>query len=106
MINIKEVVIDSYKTLGNSMFLTEVRPYYEYKDGVKSNNVAGYKYSVCRKKDLEKIDVKIAGKQLVEAPQEGYIEVKFNDLAMSLYMMEGKPQVTASASSISVVGKQ
>ena len=105
MINFNEVVIDAYKTLGNSMYLTEIRPYYEYKDGVKSNTVAGYKYSACRKKDLEKIAVKIPGKQLVEAPKEGYVEVKFNDLAMTLYMMDGKPQVSASASAISVVGK-
>ena len=105
MLNIKDVVIDANRTLGNTMLLTEVRPYYEYKDGVKSDTVAGYKYSVCRKKDLEKIAVKVPGKQQIEAPKEGYIEVKFNDLAMTLYMMDGKPQVTASASAISLAGK-
>lgn len=103
--SINDLVIDAYKTLGQSMFLTEVRPVYEYRNGTRTDTVSGYKYFACRKKDLEKVAIKIPGKQLIEAPADGYIEVKFTDLELSIYMLSGQPQVSATASGISQVGK-
>lgn len=104
MLNIYNVEIDAIKTLGETMLLTDVKPYYEYANNIKSDNIAGFKYFACRKKDLEKVAVKIPGKQLIEAPENGCIEVRFTGLAGKAYVdSQGKGQVSFSAASISKV---
>ena len=50
-------------------------------------------------KGLEKINVRIDGKQLMEAPN-GYVEVIFDDLEVFIYWSKGQPQVGARATGI------
>jgi hypothetical protein len=50
-------------------------------------------------KGLEKINVRIDGKQLMEAPN-GYVEVNFTGLEVFIYWSQGQPQVGAKAKGI------
>ena len=100
---IQDLVIDP-RSLGNKLWLVGVSPAYEYKDGRRTDNVTGYRYSVCLpEKGLEKINVKIDGKKLLEAPENGYAEVAFTGLEVFIYWSNGQPNVGARASGISLV---
>lgn len=49
--------------IGNEFKLVSIRPYYEYKDGNKTETVLGFTYEVVLiEKGYEKIGVKILGK--------------------------------------------
>ena len=79
---------------------------YEYKDNKRTENITGYRYTVAMpEKALEKINIKIDGRQLVEKPN-GYAEVTFTGLELSLYMMNNQPQVKATATGISLVNNK
>lgn len=65
--------------------------------------ITGYRYTVAMpERSLDKISIKIDGKQQVEKP-EGYAEVAFSDLEVFIYWLNGQPQVGAKATSISLV---
>ena len=75
------------------------------KDGKRTDTVTGYRYIVALPAhSLEKIGVRIDGKQLMEKP-EGFIEVEFADLEVSAYESQGPVQHTATATGISTVRK-
>lgn len=62
----KEVEInlieDLISVIGTDYRLTGIRPYYEYKEGVRTTNIKGYTYEVVLiEKGFEKINVKIEG---------------------------------------------
>ena len=104
MLNIRNLRIDP-ASLGAKKLLVDVAPAYEYKDGKRTDTVTGYRYIVALPAhSLEKIGVRIDGKQLMEK-QEGFIEVEFADLEVSAYESQGHVQFTAKATGISTVRK-
>ena len=101
MLNIRDLRIDP-ASLGEKMLLVEIIPAYEYKDGVKTSNIGGYRYVVALPKhNLEKISVKIDGEQLMDKP-EGFVEVEFENLEVLAYEMRGNVQISARATGISL----
>ena len=71
MLNIRNLKIDP-TSLGEKMLLVDITPAYEYKDGRRLDTVTGYRYIVALPEHgLEKLGVKIDGKQLLEKP-DGY----------------------------------
>ena len=57
-------LIVSPKSLGDKLWLVDVSPAYEYKDGKRTDTVLGYRYSVALpEKGLDKVDVRIDGQQ-------------------------------------------
>jgi len=104
MLNIRDLRIDP-ASLGAKKLLVDVAPAYEYKDGKRTDTVTGYRYIVALPAhSLEKIGVRIDGKQLMEKP-EGFVEVEFADLEVAAYESQGHVQFTAKASNISTVRK-
>ena len=96
-------LIISPKSLGDKLWLVDVSPAYEYKDGKRTDTVLGYRYSVALpEKGLDKINVRIDGKQLMEAPN-GFVEVRFDNLEVFIYWSQGQPQVGAKATGIHLV---
>lgn len=99
-LGITDLVIDP-RSLGNKLWLVDVTPVYEYKDNRRTDNITAYRYTVAMpEKNLDKIGIKIDGKQLIEKP-DGYAEVKFTDLEVFIYWLNGQPQVGAKATGIS-----
>ena len=99
---ITDLIIDP-KSLGEKLWLVEVTPAYEYRNNQRTENVTGYRYAVAMPdKGLEKINVRIDGKQLMEAP-DGYAEVRFTGLEVFIYWSNGQPQVGAKATGIALV---
>lgn len=87
-------------SLGERMWLTEIRPVYAYINNVKTNEIIGHKYSlVLPDKGLERIDVKIEGRKRMDAP-EGYVEVEFEDLELYIYWYQKGYKVGARATDI------
>ena len=85
--------------------LVDIRPYYNYTDGVRSQDPVGYIYDVCLPMHkMDKLSVKIAGKQLMDAPLNGAIPVEFIDFNARPYVdRNGRLAVTATANGIKAV---
>ena len=106
MFKASDIIIDANKTFGSKLWLVEVAPYYEYKDGEKTNTVSGYKYTVALpERNLEKVGVKIAGAQLADQPK-GYVECKFTNLEAVVYLQGASINITAKADSIALMGNK
>ena len=102
MLNIRDLRIDP-ASIGDKMLLVEIIPAYEYKDGVKTNNIIAHRYVVALPKhNLEKIGVRIDGEQLMDKP-ECFVEVEFENLEVLAYEMRGNVQISAKATGISLV---
>lgn len=83
-------LIVSPKSLGDKLWLVDVSPAYEYKDGKRTDTVLGYRYSVALpEKGLDKVDVRIDGQQQAEAPN-GYAEVRFDGLGSVYLLVQGR----------------
>ena len=102
MLNIRNLKIDP-TSLGERMLLVDITPAYEYKDGRRLDTVTGYRYIVALPEHgLEKLGVKIDGKQLLEKP-DGFAEVEFIGLEVFAYEAQGKTQISARATGITLV---
>jgi hypothetical protein len=98
---ITDLTIDP-KSLGEKLWLVDVMPAYAYKNGERTDTVTGHRYSIAMpERHMEKINVRIDGKQLMDAP-EGYVEVKFTGLEIFVYFSNGQPQVGAKATAIAL----
>jgi hypothetical protein len=105
MINIRDLRIDP-TSLGAKKLLVDIAPAYEYKDNKRTENVTGYRYTVALPEhSLEKLGVKIEGKQLMDKP-EGFAEVEFSGLEVFMYVANGQPVVGARATGISLANKK
>ena len=105
MMKLTDLIV-SPKSLGDKLWLVDVSPAYEYKDGKRTDTVTGYRYIVALPAhSLEKISVRIDGKQLMEKP-DGYIEVEFADLDVTAYESQGHVQLTAKATGIHLVNSK
>lgn len=104
MLNIRDLKIDP-ASLGAKKLLVDITPAYEYKDGRRLDTVTGYRYIVALPEHgLEKIGVKIEGKQLMEK-SEGFAEIEFSGLEVFAYESQDKTQISAKATGISLVKK-
>ena len=66
MLNIRNLKIDN-ASLGTKKLLVDISPAYEYKDNKRTDNVTGYRYTVALPEHgLEKLGVKIEGRQLID----------------------------------------
>lgn len=102
MLNIRNLKIDP-TSLGEKMLLVDITPAYEYKDGRRLDTVTGYRYIVALPEHgLEKLGVKIDGKQLMEKP-DGFAEVEFIGLEVFAYEAQGKTQISARAAGIQLI---
>jgi hypothetical protein len=101
MLKITDLIIDP-KSLGSKLWLVDIAPAYEYKDNRRTDTVTGYRYTIAMpERNLEKLCVKIDGKQQMEKP-DGYAEVSFTGLEVFIYWMNGQPQVGAKATGITL----
>lgn len=104
MLKVRDLRIDP-ASLGAKKLLVDIAPAYQYDNGKRTDNVTGYRYIIALPAhSLEKIGVRIDGKQLVEKP-EGFAEVEFSDLEVSAYESQGHVQLTAKATGISAAKK-
>lgn len=102
MLNIRNLKIDP-TSLGEKMLLVDITPAYEYKDGRRLDTVTGYRYIVALPEHgLEKLGVKIDGKQLLDKP-DGFAEVEFIGLEVFAYESQGKTQISARATGITLL---
>ena len=102
MIPINDLRIDP-ASLGHRFWCVGVVPAYEYKNGIKTDNVVGHKYLIALpEKNLEKIGVRIDGPQQLDEP-DGYVEVAFDDLTIKPYVMNGKVGISYRAAGIHAV---
>lgn len=105
MLSIRDLKIDP-TSLGAKKLLVDIVPTYEYQNGMRSDKISGYRYFVALPEHgLEKIGVKIEGKKLLEKP-DSFTEVEFSDLEVLAYEAQGKVQILAKASAISLANKK
>ena len=96
--NVRDLRIDP-SCLGETL-LVDVRAGYLYKDGVKTNECNHYVYSVALPKhSLDKINIKIDGKQLMQKP-DNFVKVTFDNLEIYIYFQNGQPVVAGKATNI------
>lgn len=104
MINIRDLRIDP-DSLGAQKLLVDILPVFEYKDHQRTENVVGYRYVIALPShSLEKIGVRIDGKQQMEKP-DGYAEVQFDGLELTIYEAQGHVQLSAKAQGIMLAKK-
>lgn len=103
--NLLNLVIDSAKTVGHNLLLTDIRPFYEY-DGnnQRLDKISGYKYEVTLpERKFEKIVVKITGNQRVNMDDScDFLPVIFDDLQLKLYWTPNGYNISASAKNVRV----
>lgn len=90
------------------MLLVDVRAYYGYTNGNRSEDPIGYAYDVCLPlHKMDKLSVKIPGKQLADAPSDGAVPVEFEGFVARPYVdRNGRLAVTATATAINLPGKE
>lgn len=100
MLKLSHIVIDAKRSVGKGLLLTGISPVYLYQNQKKTDQIIAYKYE-CAMPDnnLDKVDVKIEGKKLLDLT-EGYIEVEFENLEISFYTKDGQLQISTKATGI------
>ena len=102
---ITDLIIDP-RSLGSKLWLVEVSPAYEYRENRKTDTVLGYRYTVAMpEKGLDKINVRIDGEKRMDTP-DGYVEVRFDNLEVSIYWSKGDYHVGAKATGIHLVNSK
>lgn len=87
------------------LWLTGVRPAYQYVNGTRTDVITGYRYDlVAIDMDAETFSVKIPGDQLMESPN-GHVEVMLIHPEWIVYSMNNRVQVSAKAEGIKAVQK-
>lgn len=99
--DIKNVVIDSYATIGKNALLVGVSPAYAYEGGNKTDKVIGYKYEVVLpEKMYDKLTVKVLGDKKLDMPENETPLVLLDGLSLSLYWTPQGHKVSATAENI------
>jgi len=102
-VKLTEVSIDAKRTLGDKLWVVDVIPSYEYKDGHRTENIQGYRYeTVLPGRKMDKISVRIDGPALLDPPN-GYYEVAFDGLEVYIYWTNGTYAIGAKATGIKVL---
>ena len=104
MLNLRDLRIDP-ASRGSKKLLVDIVPVYEYKNNQRTDAVVAFRYIVALPElRLEKIGIRIDGKQLMDKP-DGFAEVEFSGLEVSAYEAQGHTQVTAKATGVMLVDK-
>lgn len=99
--NIKDVVIDAYATIGKSCMAVGVTPAYAYENGQRTGTVIGYKYEIVMPERMfEKLSVRILGEQKLEIPENETPTVYLEGLTMKLYWSPQGYKISATADNI------
>lgn len=109
MLKVTDLRIDP-ASLGKEFLLADITPSYDYKDGERTQNVNGYKYSVALPAvRFEKVSVKIPLEKkntalfdISESIPTG-IKVGFKNIEVKTYFLNGNINVTASADDVFVI---
>ena len=103
MLSLSDVKIDAIRTCGSKFLCVGVSPIVEYMNGVRTDKIVGFRYSVVLpERGFEKIGVKIEGEKQIDDP-EGCVEVCFEGLELTMYVFSGNPQISARAKGIKPV---
>lgn len=101
---LKDVKLDIEQTIGNKLLVLEIRPYAEYKEGVKGEQ-AGLTFTcLSETMNYEKVDIKVAG--LLQPPFEfdgTPVPVAFDGLEGKVWQdwgNKGEVKLSITASSI------
>ena len=106
MLKITDLVI-SNDSIGKKALLVEVKPRYKYANGQRTEEIEGYAYTiVLPEKQFKKLIVKIDGDKKMDTPAEGYTEVIFEGLELSIYWVQGQYAVAAKATGIRPVNSK
>lgn len=102
--DIKDVVIDAYKTVGTDLMLVAVSPAYEYDNGKRTDNICGFRYeAVLPHRAYEKLSVKILGDVRIDLQEDETVYVTFTDLVLTPYWTPQGYRISATASDIKPV---
>lgn len=93
------------KSLGTTMLLTKVTPYYGYVDNQRTDKVEGYTYfGALPARKFQVIGIKVAGQKLVDVTDGHYIPVDIIEPVLTLYYdAKNRVKLSAKASSIRAV---
>lgn len=98
-----DAYLDAKRTFGNKLWVVNVTPAYEYKEGRRTQNITGYRYeTVLLERKMDKISVAIDGPALLEPPN-GYYEVAFEGLEAFIYWRGGEYCIGAKATGVKVL---
>lgn len=101
MINLNDLRIDN-SCFGKHKILADVKPYYSY--GSDSKDLDGYKYKIVFPSlKMESVDVKIPGAKQIELKGDDFPYVELEGLEVKVYVIEGKPIITATAKNIHII---
>lgn len=101
--------VDILLTLGSIFWLTKVNPEYEKDANGRriSDTIIGYQYAIVTpEREYDKYIVKISGKQLIDSPTNGAIEVVFDGLEATPYVRDGWIQLSLKAKGIKAVQRK
>lgn len=110
-LKITDLKIDP-KSLGQTMLLADISPSYEYKEGVRTEKIDGYRYSVVLvAHKMEKLGIKVLNKiPLIDIEKEDIPigkEVVFTGLEVGSYFSKTQGvSITAKADNVSFVTSQ
>ncbi len=96
-------------TDGANLILLEVAPYNQYKHGVKTDIVEGYRYTVVEDKKYEKLSVKIPSStpaitnEQIESSKSKIFVTFENGIAKPYRTSNGEYALSCSATSVSIV---
>ena len=97
-----DLIVDP-KSLGNKFWLVDISPSYQYENGKRTDAITGYRYFVCLpERGLEKVAIRIDGQKLMESPESGFIEVRFENLEVFIFWSRGDYAVGAKATNITL----
>jgi len=106
-LRITDLAID-VDSLGGDFILTDIRPYYQYKDGERTEKIDGYRYAVALPhKKMEKLNIKVEQKSpLIDTDEEEIPigqRVDFENLEVGSYFMKGNINISAKAKKVFLV---
>lgn len=99
---VSDLIIDP-RSIGETALLVDVLPVYDYdRNQNRTDTISAHKYVVVLPDiKFEKLGVKIEGSKKMEKPDD-YVPVVFQNLQLSIYTMNGQPQVAARADGIAL----
>lgn len=99
--NVNDIIVDFYSTFGKDFVLVDVVPKPVYRNNEKTDEVI-YNYDICcLDRKMKHLNVKIGGKQLLPAPEDGnIIRVELVEPVARPYVMNGQLGFSVTANSI------
>lgn len=99
--------IDIDKTLGDTLFLVGVVNWFDYVDGIKSNNVKGVKLQVvCVDRNFERISVKVETKDIEKYKNlvaNDKVQIKLINAVGSVYSFNNRSGLSVVSDDIEVL---